>query len=272
MMTKKYLLIVWICFYTYANAQQKNFIIPDSISDKGYDYFNKNILYKEKDSIKEKLYAKSWLAKAKLEKNFSQMALAYKTLIYKTDKKLQIIYADSMVTAAKRTTDIELIGSVYMTKGIIHYDRKEHLKALDSYLVADEYISKTNNQYLIYKVKYVIGQIKYYLGFYDEAITLFKECIKYFKEENDRAYLNSLHSLGLCYNLTGKYKICSQINQEGLSGGLRCKNLEMQSYFIHSEGVNQYFRHNYNGAIKKLTTALPAVRRNKAFSCNFWAQ
>lgn len=265
-MTKKYLLIVWICFCNYANAQQNNFVIPDSLATKDYEYFSKNILYKEKDSIKERLYTQSWLTKAKRERNFGQMALAYKTLIYKSNKKLQLIYSDSMVTAATKTADIELIGSVYMTKGIVHYDRKEHMKALDSYLIADKYISKTNNQYLIYKVKYVIGLIKYYLGFYDEAIALFKECIKYFKDENERAYLNSLHSLGLCYNLTGKYKLCSLTNQMGLRAGLRYKNSEMQPYFIHSEGINQYFNHKYSDAIKKLTMVLPEVRHNKDFA------
>lgn len=265
-MTKKYLLILWVCLYNNTQAQQINFIIPDSLSNKGYDYFSNNILYEEKDSIKEKLYAQSWLAKAKREKNFEQMALSYKSLIYKNDKKLRLIYADSMLTAAKRTTDIELIGSVYMTKGAVYYDRKEQMKALDNYLIADEYISKSNNPYLIYKTKYVIGLIKYYLGFYDEATALLKECVSYFKEKNDRAYLNSLHSLGLCYNRTGKYNLCSQMNQMGLDTGLRFKNLEMQPYFIHSEGVNQYFKHNYTDAIKKLTKALPAVKDNKDFT------
>ena len=101
-MTKKYFLIVWICFYNYANAQQKNFIIPDSLATKDYEYFNKNIVYKERDSIKERLYTQSWLTKAKRERNFGQMALAYKSLIYKSNKKLQLIYADSMVIAAKK--------------------------------------------------------------------------------------------------------------------------------------------------------------------------
>ena len=265
-MTKKYLLILWVCLYHNAYTQQNNFVIPDSLSAKDYEYFSNNILYEEKDSIKEWLYAQSWLAKAKREKNFGQMAQSYKALIYTSDKKLQLIYADSTLTAAKRTADIELIGSVYMTKGIVYYNRKEHINALDNYLIADEYISKTKNQYLIYKVKYVIAQIKYYLGFYDEATALFQECVKYFKEENDRAYLNSLHSLGLCYNRIGNYKLCSQMNQEGLNAGLRFKNFEMQSYFIHSEGVNQYFKHNYADAIKKLTKALPAVRHNKDFT------
>ncbi|MFV5688900.1 helix-turn-helix domain-containing protein [Flavobacterium sp. ZT3R25] len=265
-MTKKYLLILWVCVYHYAYAQQNNFVIPDSLSTKDYEYFSKKIVYKEKDSIKERLYAQSWLAKAKWEKNFGQMAHSYKALIYTSNKKLQLIYADSMLTAAKRTADMELIGSVYMTKGVVYYDRKELMNALDNYLIADEYISKTNNHYLIYKVKYGVAQIKYYLAFYDEAIALFQECINYFKEENERAYLNSLHSLGLCYNRIGKYNLCSQMNLVGLSAGLRFKNLEMEPYFIHSEGVNQYFKHNYRDAIKKLTKALPAVKDNKDFT------
>jgi AraC-like DNA-binding protein len=265
-MTKNYLLILWICLYHNTYAQQNNFVIPDSLSTKKYEYFSDNILYEEKDSIKEKLYAQSWLAKAKREKNFGQMAQSYKALLYTSDKKLQLIYADSLLTAAKKTADIELIGSSYITKGAVYFNRKEHINALDNYLIANEYISKTNNPYLIYKVKYVIAQIKYYLGFYDEATALFQECVNYFKEENDRAYLNSLHSLGLCYNRIGKYELCSQMNQLGLSAGLRLKNAEMQSYFIHSEGVNQYFIHNYTDAIKKLTTVLPAVRHNKDFT------
>jgi AraC-like DNA-binding protein len=265
-MTKKHLLILWVCLYHYANAQHKNFVIPDSLSAKGYDYFSKNILYKERDSLKEKGYAKSWLAKAKLEKNYGQMAMAYKALLYKSDKKIQLIYADSIVIAARKTADIELIGSAYMTKGIVYYDRKDHIKALDNFLMADQYISKTNNQYLIYKIKYAIGQIKYYLGFYDEAIALLKECAIYFKQENDRAYLTSIYSLGLCYNRIGKYELSSQINKIGLLAGSRFKNLEMQSYFIESEGINQYFKHNYSDAIKKLTMALPDVKHNNDFS------
>ena len=264
-MTKNYLLIIWVCLSYNAYAQQNNFVIPDSLSTKDYEYFSNNILYEEKDSIKERLYAQSWLAKAKREKNFGQMAHSYKALIYTSNKKLQLIYVDSMLATAKKTADMEFIASGYMTKGVVQYDRKEHMNALDSYLKADEYISKTNNPYLSYKVKYVIAQIKYYLGFYDEATALFQECVNYFKEGNDRAYLNSLHSLGLSYNRIGKYKLCSQMNQTGLNEGLRFKNLEMEPYFIHSEGVNQYFKHNYSDAIKKLKVALPTVIHNKDF-------
>ncbi|PRZ22912.1 helix-turn-helix transcriptional regulator [Flavobacterium granuli] len=265
-MTKKYLVILWLCLYHYAHAQHHNFIIPDSLSTRDYNYFSKNIQYEEKDSIKERLYAYSWLTKAKREKNFAQKALAYKALIYTTNKKLQLSYADSMLTAAKRTADLELIGSAYMTKGIQHYDAKEKLEALENYMIADEYISKTTNHYLIHKIKYTIAQIKYTLEFYDDASLLFQECVKYFRKNNERAYLNSLHSLGLCYNRLGNYEACSQVNQQGLNEGLRVKNTEMQAYFLHSEGINQYFKHNYPDAIEKLTAVVAEMKKNHDFA------
>ena len=266
MIQNKYLLIALLLFAHCAAAQMTNGNIPDSLSNKNFDYLSQASISNSRDSVKSKIYVKTWLLKAKWEKNPYQLALAYKALIHKSNKKFRLSYADSMVTVSKRTNDIELIGSAYMTKGIVHYDRKEQIKALDNYLIADKYISQTNNQYLIYKVKYGIAQTKYYLGFYDEAISLFRECIDYFKEENDRAYLNSIHSLGLCYNRIGNYEWCTITNQMGIDEGRRLENLEMEPYFIHSEGVNQYGKHKYNEAVKKLTTALPNIINSKDFA------
>lgn len=266
MIQKRHLLIALLLFANYLMAQKTNGKIPDSLSTKSYDYLSQAVITNGKDSIKSRGYAQIWLIKAKSEKDNKQMALAYKAVMYQADIKKHLFYADSMLTAATRTNDLELIGSAYMTKGIVHYTRKEQIKALDNFLIADKYISQTNNQYLIYKVKYGIAQTKYYLGFYDEAISLFRECIDYFKEENDRAYLNSLHCLGLCYNRIGNYEWCTITNQMGIDEGKRLENLEMQSYFIHSEGVNQCSKQKYDEAIKKLTTALPSIIISKDFA------
>ena len=217
-------------------------------------------------SIKSKMYAKAWLAKAKSDRNYSQLVQAYKTILYKSDKKLRLYYADSMLVAARKTSDDILIGSAYMTKATVYYGRQENSRALDNFILADQYISKTDDTYSIYKVKFGIAQAKYYLGFYDEAISLFKECIHYFKEENDRAYLNSLHSLSLCYNRLGKYDLCTATNQLGLKEGLRLENSEMTAYFIHSEGVNQFGKQNYKESIKKLTNTLPIFIKDKDFA------
>lgn len=280
-MKKNYLILLLLCFFISLNAQKK-FTIPDSLSNKSCNYFNEKINYKESDSLKERLYAQSWLAKAKSEKNDTQMALAYKSLIYKFDKKLRLLYADSLVTTAKKTANPELIGSAYMTKGIVFYDRKEMMKALDNYLIAEDYIAKTNDDYLIYKLKYCKALTKYYLGFYHEAIALFKECVTYFKEQNDHAYVNSLYSLGQCYSRVNKYQLSSQINQIGIKAAIQFEIVRMKSYFLFSEGINQSFKHNYVDAIKKLSLALPDIKSNKDFANetlayfyigkNYWSQ
>ncbi|RTY87418.1 AraC family transcriptional regulator [Flavobacterium sp. RSP15] len=280
-MKKNYLILLLLCFFISLNAQKK-FIIPDSLSNKDCNYFNEKINYKESDSLKERLYAQSWLAKAKSERNDKQIALAYKSLIYKFDKKLRHLYADSLVIAAKRTNSAELIGSAYMTKGIVYYDDKKMMKALDNYLIADDYISKTNDEYLIYKLKYCKALTKYYLGFYHEAISLFKECVTYFKEQNDHAYVNSLYSLGQCYSRVNKYQLSSQINQIGIKAAIQFEIFRMKSYFLFSEGINQSFKHNYVDAIKKLSLALPDIKSNKDFANetlayfyigkNYWSQ
>jgi AraC-like DNA-binding protein len=266
MITKKHLLFLFLLFLHSANAQDGYRKIPDSLSSKSFDYLYQATIKYANDTVKSHIYAKKWLEKAKEQNDFEQMTLAYKTIMYQVDKKLHLNYADSIVSASKFTHNNIIIGSAFLTKATVYYGKKEHKKALDNFIIADTYISKTNDDYSIYKIKYGIAQTKFYLGFYDEAISLFRECIDYFKEENDRAYLNSLHSLGLCYNRIENYAWCTITNQTGIDEGKRLNNLEMQPYFIHSEGINLCGKKKYNQAIAKLTAILPTIQNNKDFA------
>lgn len=265
-MIKKYLLILSLCIGDQVYTQEIVFKIPDSLRSKDYDYLFERIEDSEDDQTKQSLYLQSFLWKAKGEKNSEEIVNGYKNYAYHSPENLKLVYADSMIYAAKKAMNNTLIGSAYLSKGILYYTQKKHTYALDNYLIANNYISKTNDKYLTYKVKYNIAHIKYYLGFYDEAISLFRECINYFKEDNTRAYLNSLHSLGLCYNKIGNYGLCTETNEKGIGEGRRLANKEMEGYFIHSEGVNQYFKNNYASAIKNITNSLPAIRENKDFA------
>ena len=265
-MIKKYLFLLSLCWGDQICAQEIHFKIPDTIRNKDYDYLFERIEESENDQVKQSLYLQSFLSKAKSEKNSEEIVNGYKNYLRRSPENLKLVYADSMIYAAKKSRDNALIGSAYLSKGIVYYAQKKHNFALDNYLIANNFISKTNDKYLVYKVKYNIANIKYYLGFYDEAISLFRECIGYFKENNDRAYLNSLHSLGLCYNRVGNYGLCTETNEKGIGEGGRLANDEMKDYFIHSEGVNQYFRGNYAVAIKKITYSLPAIRKKKDFA------
>ena len=265
-MIKKYLLLATMCLGHSIFGQKAIFRIPDTLQNKDYDYLFERIEESENKHIKQSLYLKSFLSKAKSEKNSEEILNAYKNYVYHSPENLKLVYADSMIYIAKKSMNNALLGSAYLSKGIIYYAQKKHNQALDNYLIANNFISKTNDKYLIYKVKYNIAHIKYYLGFYDEAISLFKECIGYFKETNVDGYLNSLHSLGLCYNHIGNYGLCTEVNEKGLLEGKRLANNEMTAYFIHSEGINQYFKNNYASAIKDITFSIPAISKNKDFA------
>ena len=190
----------------------------------------------------------------------------FRNKVYKSNKKEALLYADSLVIVALNTKNNTSIGNAYLTKGIVYYKQKQLQKALDNYIIANEYIAQTKDQYAIHKVKYAIAQTKYYLGFYEEAIALFKECITYFEEEDERAYLNTLHAIGLCYNKIGKYDSCTYYNNLGLKEGIELQNPEMNTYFNHSEGINQYFKKDYKTAIKKLSEVIPEIQNNKDFA------
>ena len=265
-MIKKHLFLLFLCLGYQAYAQESAFKIPDTLRSKDYDYLFERVKALEDGSVKQSLYLQSFLHKAKSEKNPEKIINGYKNYVHHSPENLKLVYADSMIYVAKKSKDNALIGSAYLSKGIVYYAQKKHNYALDNYLIANNFISKTNDKYLIYKVKYNIANIKYYLRFYDEAISLFRECITYFKDENARAYLNSLHLMGLCYNRIGNYGLCSETNEKGLAEGKRLDNNEMESYFIHSEGINQYFKNNYATAIKKITYSLPVIKEKKDFA------
>ena len=222
-----------------------------------------SIKFNTYDSITKISQLKKEITAAKKEKEWRKITLAYKNIVNAAPYNLRLAYCDSTVVAAKKSRDKMLIGNAYLKRGIIYYERKELGKALDNYITANKYLLQTEDDYSIYKVKYSIGHTKYYLGFYEDAIALFKECLQYFEEENDRAYLNTLHSLGLCYTKLGLYKLSSETNKLGLTKGIEFEDKAMEPYFIHSEGVNQYCLKNYQQAIKMLKSAsIKILKRN----------
>jgi AraC-like DNA-binding protein len=266
---KQYLIFLTTLFYFTTAIANTNNKPTDSLENKNYSYFKEKINEYKKDSTSAKIYANAWLNKAKKEKNYSESAQAYRDLMYIVNKKHLLHYSDSLLLESLKSKDNRLIGNAYLTKGIIYYDQKKLKEALDNYLQANSFLQLTEDDYAIHKVKYSIAHTKYYLGFYDEAIALFLECKKYFKEENDRAYLNTLHSLGLCYNKIKDYNKSSGMNQLGLNLSKELENEEMVVYFNLSEGVNLFFKKNYLLAISRVNSCLPELEnKNDAANIN----
>lgn len=252
--------------FQFAGAQQNNVYITDSLDTKSFRYLSDAVNLNQKDSIRTHVYLEAWLLKAKLQADQRQLATVYKIFISKSPRQFRLAFADSMVVAAQKTKDDLLMGSAYLTKGIVHYDRKELKTALDYYLRADNYISRTDNSDAKYMVKYSIGLTKYHIGLYDEAIALFTQCMNYYSEENDRAYLNTLHSLSICYNKIGNFDKSSLMNATGLKASEDFEITEMIPYFINSEGINQFSKGKYYEAIKMLLKSIPTIKKKKDFA------
>ena len=231
----------------------------DSLSQKEYKYLFEKIRDAKTNAPLQKVYLESFLKKAKAGQDFEMLVTAYKNYVDVTDSDLKIMYTDSMVIAARKSNDDKIIGAAYLSRGIAFYGLKKHELALENYLTASPFIEKSKDEYLTYKLKYNIAHEKYYLKKNEEAIQLFNSCLEYFKGNNARAYLNTVHSLGLCYNSEGNYGKSEAMVTLGYEEGSRLNNHSMDGYFLHLDGQNQYFIRNYAQAIENLKKSIPFI-------------
>ncbi|KOS05420.1 hypothetical protein AM493_04780 [Flavobacterium akiainvivens] len=239
---------------------------PDSLQQKDYKYLFTRIRATKANPVLQDLYLKAFLKNAKDSGDWEMIMHGYKNYADFSEEMRAVMYSDSMVYAARQLGDGKLIGAAYLSKGIVYYDFKRHEMALENYLLARPYIEKEGDDYLTYKLKYNIAHVKYYLGKNSEAILLFNACLDYFKENNTRAYLNTLHSLGLCYNRAGNYGKSEQLVDLGLAEASRLGDHSMDCYFLHLDGQNDYFLKNYSLSIEKLQEAIPGVAENDDYA------
>jgi AraC-like DNA-binding protein len=211
-------------------------------------------------------YLEKYLSRAKRERNYHEAVFAYKEMLHESDNDKRFIYADSMVAASHMSKDMDLIGSAYLTRGIAHYQLRQHQKALDDYLIANKHLVNSKDQYLRHKVKYSIGQIKYYLGYYNEAIALFRECIAYFKDSENVPYLKSLHMLALSYSFIGNYKMAEDMSIIALEESARLHEKSMLPYIDSAKGVNFFLTRQYQQAVTHIAGALPYIRKDRDFA------
>lgn len=256
---KFHLLLLLIIVQT-SHAQHKNFKVPDSLKNKNIDYVIDRLDENEADEFLDSIYANTFLYKAKRANNADNLLRAYNVMMHKSPKNTWLQYCDTMLSVAARSQQNKLIGSAYLTRGIVYNSFKQQTKALDDYLLADNFISKTDDLYLRYKAKFSIALIKHNLGYYDEAISLLRECEVYFKEnEPGLPHLRTLHALCLCYIKTKEYSKVSNLIDIGYRESIDMEELKTIPYFKNAEGRNEFFKENYPVAIEKLQQSLPQI-------------
>lgn len=244
---------IFIVSFFYISTQATTCIKkPIQIGEKSFSFYQEYFSDENSTSIESYLRAKQWVVKAKREKEYEQLVMAYKTLMYMDKPANQIYYTDSIIFSAYRTNDKKIIGSAYLTKGIMHYNQKELVRALENYVRADKYIAQTSDKYLMHKLKYVIAQSKFYLGYYHESISLLKECKKFFEIENDQAYLSTIHLLALCHINVKQYSVAQDLINLGLEEAIELELKNMSIHFQLAQAIHNFNVKKYEAASNQL--------------------
>ncbi|WP_335965135.1 helix-turn-helix domain-containing protein [Galbibacter sp. PAP.153] len=263
---KNALLILLFLLRMQGYCQENISVANMHLTDSSYDALFDSIRNFNDGNPVQLRYLEAFLDKAKNEHNITETVNGYKNYLHHGKQNLRLLYADSMILTATHAKDTVLIGSSYLTKGIVYYNLKQHDRALDLYLKANSFLFNSSNSYLRNKIKYHIAMAKYFLGYFDEAVSLLQQCALFFKNSDSRPYLNTLHCLGLCYNRMHNYGITSKINELGLKEAKRLANHSMDAYFSHSEGINLYFKKQYKESLRLLTESVktPAIIKDSA--------
>ena len=244
-------------------AQDSLEVSKDSLQRLNYEAIYDRVKRARSNTTQQSFYLKAYLDKARMENDYREMVQGYKNYLHRSEGVTRLAYADSMVLTAKTAGDISLIGSAYLTKGIVFYSEKNYKKALKNYLLADRYVARSDNAYLDHKLKYNIALVKYYTEHFDEALGLLQRCQAYFKGKSTPGYLNTLLLLGRCHQRMKNYGLSSKINKLGLMEGKRLGSNSLAIYFVQSEGNNHTMEGNYPMAIAELDSSFRVIRNTK---------
>src|SRR5690606_37617737 len=264
-MVYKILLIIFLFIVGVVFPQNPLYPIPDSLQGKSYSSLYGSITSSDNDSIAREIYLQAYLYKAQAEDSLEKIIQGYKNYLHYSYKNVRLAYGDSMINAAKNANDIKLIGSAYLTKGTAYYKLKKYKEALDYYLLANQYIIQTDDDYLKYKLKYNIALVKHDSRHYSEAISLLTECLEYFKKNEvlPKAYLNTLHLISRCHIRMKNYGLSLETTRLGIAEGKRLGDASRDVYFVQTEGMNHCLRSNYTLAFNKLDSSLKIIRKEK---------
>lgn len=255
------LLFVFLLFGYEAFSQTKT----STTENRSYEELQQ-VIDKSYDTVFLKPYLKAYLQKAKKDNDQEEIYQAYKNYIYSSASQLMMPYADSLVITAKKIATNEKLGRAYEHKATVYYTQKNYKEAMDNFLAANEYASKTADEPLKHQIKYDIANIKFYLGFYKEALVLFEQCAAFFDKTTNSGYINTMNSIALCYNKMGKYDLCTAANNKALERAIKTNDKTSIAYISLYEGVNEYGKKNYAEAIKKINAGLPEVNANDDFA------
>ncbi|WP_158447871.1 AraC family transcriptional regulator [Aquimarina longa] len=275
---RRILLGIIIIFFntTLLLAQDKKeaVMISDSLAEINYKGLKArfyNVL--EKNETLARIYANTYLQKAKNEKNFLKIAKGYNLLSTSYSKKEHykevLVYLDSAITVSKQIEHKRYPSLFFINKGQAYEEEGNFKQALDNYLEAIQWCKKSKNSHLEFITKHNIGLLKRKLRKYREAKDIFKECLSYRSSKemtikDSLSYLVTLSGLVHTYRLTNEVDSALFFNKEGIKSS---KGKDILYLFELNEAILQYYDKSYKTVITDIDSLLPKLLKpeNKYF-------
>ncbi|KZS39722.1 hypothetical protein AWE51_08710 [Aquimarina aggregata] len=248
----------------FSNIEEVNkFKIPDSLKEISFEDLE-NRFYQDSLGIHEVLYSKTYIKKGFDRKDSLEMAKGYYLLSIISKDSLLLSFLNKGIELSKKnpTKDKEYPAILYYNKGDFYFDNANYKEALNNYFISFN-LTKDNNPLLAYNSKFNIGLLKSRIGKHKEALDIFKEFYDYVlseRSEYPKEYFHKLIpllSLSDTYTKLSKLDTATTINKEGIKISLLNNDNDMYYYFVMNEGVNLFFKKQYNKSRDSLKKALP---------------
>ena len=260
------LFVFLVCIQLGYSQNSKIFNIPDSLKTKTYEELFKGLNSSCNDTIKEKIYAKTYLHKAKNENDTIRIANAYTqyaSLNHSKNSYSALIYCDSIITLTKNNENVTYPGFGYMLKGMYYFEIGNYEKALTNYLIANKYAHKNNNVNQLFYINNAIGELKSLWGSYHEALNIFKSQL-HLLEQNKQIYnnyqqyfLRVYKSISSSYILNKKLDSASIYAKKGIQESLAISDSLYYNYFVFQTGIIAYYQNNFKTSLDSLNKTLP---------------
>ncbi len=258
---KKQIIVVFLFLMGFQFVvSQDNTVIPDSLTNKSYDYLLERLLPILSNKNLANIYSKSYLNKGKKDRDTLKTLEGFYYLSIINDTSDSQKYTDSAIALSKNVRDY--LPSLYLNKGYFyHIDRKYKL-AIDNYLIAKK-IAEEEGQYLLFPdIDYNLGLVKLRIGAYKQALSTFRENYKYsiknnLHNNNPYSHMLTLSGLAFAFKYNNQTDSASYYNQLGLTEALKLEDTIAYNKAKVFEGILSYDQGKYKNARDSILKYIP---------------
>ncbi len=245
----------------------------DTLKDKSFSELYKLFNWHYGDSVIVHEISNAYLFKAKEQKDTIEIAEAYRLKSKIHQQKIAEValkYADSIVFFTKDVRHFTYPAAGYLLKGYLQYNMERYDEALQSYLLTKKYAELSGNEEQVVAVKHNMALLKATLGKHDEALQVFKENYNFLLYQDTikqypKTYTATLYKLADTYNRFGQYDSAYYYIKKGIRFSISHTNKYYYRGFLVINGVNSYYRKEYQKAFDSLQKML-VVSKGKLLS------